>query len=128
MAQKRRVIIGHQDGKIETMTLGPIPRPSRLRGHVSTPTGDSRHITRIREGRISPEAYSKEKRAQIPVDWDISVPVKKEADNASQEPQTTAVGVRSEGSGVGEEAPLQPATPKEGAKARKKVKRKKGDN
>lgn len=133
MGGKRRVVIGADASTREVVmdTLPAIPTRSKLEGQIETPTGDIRHMSHIRNGRVPGDVFSKANLAKIPVNSDSMIEEggRKETDNARKKPQTAEVGVRGEGSSVGQEASLQPAESKgPKAKARKKVARKKGDN
>lgn len=65
--------------------------------------GYFRLLPRFREGVISFEVFDKRKRDRLPID-----PYIMEEYGASEKQETTKVGLRGQGSGVGKKASLQP--------------------
>lgn len=105
---------------------------------IATPTNDLPERVRednqdfhhlmphLRVGRISFEVFDRETVAKIPVDFDFELGGGKD-DNARKEQKAAKVGVRGQGSEVGEEAPLQPDQAKAKEEVVKKARsRKKG--
>lgn len=74
----------------------------------------------LRDGRISREVFSKSNLARIPLDPDVEL--ERRLTSASEIKKAAKVGVRGQGSSVGEAAPLQPTEKKpEKAQGRKKA-------
>lgn len=90
--EKRRVVIAERDkGRFRDQPerqdpLGPVsPRP-RSDGRISVPTGDRRHITKIREGKLDTSTcFSKARLATITVDPDVEFERSIESEKATQE-------------------------------------------
>lgn len=68
-------MLGDDRGGVAYAELGPVKVPRRSDGRIIQPTGDRRHITGIREGRISFESFSRANREKIPVDHDVETVV-----------------------------------------------------
>lgn len=87
MAKKRRVDLRttpHESGA--KVTMAQVMREKVVvRTRISPPTGDIRHVTSIREGKISFEEFSKERLATIPVDYDVGRG--EETENAAEQVQ-----------------------------------------
>ena len=147
---KRRVVIGDKENRGVRHgrfprgdvgePLGPVKAKPRSTGRVSPPTGDRRHMTKIRLGVLDTSTvFSKARLAALPVDPDVKLERDVESeqtvkevlgdlsgreegttDNASAKPKTAKVGVRRQRRKVGKKVPLQPA-----AKAKPKATKKK---
>lgn len=102
-----------------------------LSENIIVPSHDHRHMSHIREGKISAEVWSKENLAKIELDYDIERPKevgvsklagggRERTDNAGSFAQTTKVGVRGKGSRVGSKASHEQNKTTSKAKARKK--------
>lgn len=102
--------------------LGIVRRVSRDTP-ITIPTGDRRHMSHIREGKIRYEkVFARDRLRKLAVDVTLDEGGG-EADNASKKPKTTKVGVRGKRGEVGKKTSLQPPKKEVNAKAAKARKR-----
>ena len=143
---KRRVVIGEKEdrgvrhGRFPRgdvgEPLGPVKAKPRSTGRISPPTGDRRHMTKIRLGVLDTSTvFSKARLAALPVDRDVKLERDVESeqtvkevlgdlsgreegttDNASAKPKAAKMGVRRQRRKVGKKTPHEPPA----AKATKK--------